>query len=253
MFFVADGRDTLLGAEGRDWLVGEAGDDVLIGESLPHASGATGAQVYRLYSATLGRPPDSAGFTSWTARLDAGQSLRAILPGFVRSAGFQKTFGALDDRAFVTLLYHNVLERAPDRPGLNAWAGRLGNGMSRAEVVEGFAQSREFTQKTAAPFRAFMRDFEGDTLAGGAGEDLLLGSFRADRFVFDAAQAGRDRVLRIDPWDTIDLRGFGYGNAVAAPAQFSEVGPDTVFSDGDVSVVFAISGLKTLADTAFLL
>jgi hypothetical protein len=45
---------------------------------------------------------------------------------------------------FVTALYQNVLNRAPDAGGLAYWVGELENGtLSRPEVLIGFSESAE--------------------------------------------------------------------------------------------------------------
>ncbi len=209
--------------------------------------------VFRLYQATLDRVPDLTGLENWATRLENGAAYVTVANGFVASVEFQSTYGALDNEAFVTQLYQNVLGRAPDATGLSNWTQRLEDGMSRAAVVQGFAQAPEFVANTENAFMTFMRSIEGDTFEGGEGDDRQLGSFRADHFVFDAADAGRDRVLQIDPWDTIELTGFGYQSRSEALAQFSEVGRDTVFTDGAVSVAFANSTLESLDGVTFLL
>jgi Domain of unknown function (DUF4214) len=105
---------------------------------------ANALSIKRLYLATLGRGPDDAGWAGWTANLDGGQSLNSIAGGFVGSSEFQTTYGALNNTQFVTLLYNNVLKRAPDTGGLNGWLNLMNNGTTRPEVVTGFSQSGEF-------------------------------------------------------------------------------------------------------------
>jgi hypothetical protein len=48
-----------------------------------------------------------------------------------------------DATSFVTSLYHNVLNRAPETAGLNFWVGKIQNGMSNVQVATGFWQSIE--------------------------------------------------------------------------------------------------------------
>ena len=63
---------------------------------------------------------------------------------FTASPEFAATYGALDNTAFVTLLYNNVLGRAPDPAGLSGWVGLLQGGMSRGQVLLGFSDSVEY-------------------------------------------------------------------------------------------------------------
>src|SRR5262245_16765780 len=64
--------------------------------------------------------------------------------GFVNSPEFQQTYGSLDNSQFVTLLYNNVLDRAPDAGGLRSEERRVGRGGRRGSVVNGFSESQEF-------------------------------------------------------------------------------------------------------------
>jgi hypothetical protein len=111
----------------------------------------TAAQVYRLYWATLDRPPDEGGLVNWTHALNAGTSLQAAADGFVKSTEFQAVYGNLSNTDFVTLLYHNVLHRDPDAGGLSTWVTELQGGVSRALVVLGFSESPEDVSALAAP------------------------------------------------------------------------------------------------------
>jgi hypothetical protein len=109
------------------------------------------AVVARLYDAVLGRLPDQAGEISWTKTLDGGvETLQQVVDGFVGSPEFQTRYGNLNNTQFVTLLYNNVLHRAPDTAGLNSWVGLLNNGSdSRSQVVLGFSESPEHTANMA--------------------------------------------------------------------------------------------------------
>jgi serralysin len=101
------------------------------------------AQIARLYHSTLNRLPDATGLEGWTYTLKSGTSLLQIANGFTGSAEFQQKYGSLDNSAFVTLLYNNVLGRNPDSEGLTSWVTAIGGGMTRAEVVIGFSESSE--------------------------------------------------------------------------------------------------------------
>jgi hypothetical protein len=112
----------------------------------------TAGQVYRLYEATLNRAPDQEGLTNWTNALNGGTSLQTVAAGFVGSPEFQAIYGSLDNTHFVTLLYNNVLHRAPDSAGLNSWVNALATGQdTRAQVVLGFSESPEDVADLAAP------------------------------------------------------------------------------------------------------
>ena len=111
----------------------------------------TAGQVYRLYEGALGRAPDPAGLAGWTHALNSGMSLASVAAGFIGSHEFQQAYGPLDNTAFVTLLYGNVLHRAPDPGGLDGWLGALAQGVSRAQVLAGFTESAEDIKDLAGP------------------------------------------------------------------------------------------------------
>jgi Ca2+-binding RTX toxin-like protein len=138
------GDDKLTGNASANVLNGGLGDDILIGDGAvlmtEHASA-----INRLYLATLARGPDDVGLAGWTAQYDAGTALNTIATGFVNSAEFQAKYGpSLTSTQFVTLLYNNVLHRAPDSGGLANWVGALNGGATRESVVTGFSESGEF-------------------------------------------------------------------------------------------------------------
>lgn len=174
------GCDILVGGGGCDTLVGGDGTDLLIGEGQGLYGTEQSAQVFRLYNAVFGRDPDLAGHQHWVLGLaGGGLTLEEVTRAFVGSREFQASFGTLDDRGFVTLLYENVLDRAPDAAGLAGWLTSLAGGMSRPEVVLRFSESAEHVSLTGAAQQAF-----------DAGRDATQWSddvYRLYRAIFDRA------------------------------------------------------------------
>ncbi len=196
--------------------------------------GASYGQIYRLYGATLNRAPDAGGFEGWVNAMSGGQSLASITTGFVGSAEFQATYGALNSTQFVTLLYSNVLHRAPDAGGLAGWVGALNGGASRESVVNGFSESAEYQTTTAAPLKSFVRTVMttwADTLDGGAGDDILFGARGSDTFRFDRTAPGNDQIFGFESWDTLNLVNFGYASTAAAVGHITQSGANVVFAD----------------------
>ncbi|WP_460451281.1 S8 family serine peptidase [Alsobacter sp. SYSU BS001988] len=107
-------------------------------------------QIYRLYQAALNRTPDAQGLSDWVKAADQGAALTSIAQGFVQSGEFQARYGAaISDSGFVTALYENVFERAPDQAGLQNWTGVLASGQSREAVLLAFSDSAEMKAKVA--------------------------------------------------------------------------------------------------------
>ncbi|MBI1417260.1 MAG: DUF4214 domain-containing protein [Limimaricola sp.] len=203
--------------------------------------------VYRVFLATLGREPQEAALRANTMALANGRSLDAIVHDFTVSAEFTQKYGSTTNTAFVTLLYENVLHRAPGA-GLSGWVDALDTGrQTREQVVQGFAQSQEFINATTAPLTALMHTIcHDDVLAGGNGNDILFGGFGADTFVFAAAETGNDTVVGLERWDTVALTGFGYADATVALTHMAQVGPDVVFTDAGHSVTFLDTALQDI-------
>lgn len=210
--------------------------------------------VFRLYRATLDRAPDLGGLLGWTALLADGRPYAAVVSGFVNSPEFRATYGDTTDSAFVTLLYANVLDRAPDAAGLARWLGLLGTGArSREEVVQGFAQSPEFVAATARPLKDWMRGLgPDDLLDAGPGRNLLAGGLLSDTFLFRAGAASDNRVADFEPWDRLSFQGFGYASAAEVRHHMQQDGTDLVFADQGVTARFVQTSLAVMTDDVFL-
>lgn len=110
--------------------------------------------IILIYQAAFNRLPDAAGLDYWAERYDSGNgtSLYEIVTEFSWSEEFVAIYGDnrsddFDYEAFVTVLYQNVLGRAPDDEGLEFWVEQLESGnFSIERVLYGFATSDEFTE-----------------------------------------------------------------------------------------------------------
>jgi S-layer protein len=82
-------------------------------------------QIANLYIAILGRNPEPVGFGYWCETLANNNgtqaALNAITVGFGNSPEFNATYGGQTTSAAITLMYNNVLNRAPDAGGLAYW------------------------------------------------------------------------------------------------------------------------------------
>lgn len=200
--------------------------------------------VYRLYRAILDREPDVAGLTGWVGVLAGGTSLETVAGNFMASPEFQAAYGGASDAQFVTLLYQNVLNRAPDAGGFATWTGLLASGTPRETVALRFVQSPEFVSGTAADLKAWVQaQGMDDVLTPGPGADMLSGGMWADTFVF-APGEGSAVVTDLEPWDVVDLSGFGYADAGEAMAHVTTVNGDAVFEDAGLRVVFLDAALS---------
>jgi hypothetical protein len=103
------------------------------------------APIVRLYFAYFLRIPDYGGLQYWIGQYGSGMSLAAISDFFASSSEFIARYGSLANEAFVTLVYQNVLGRAPDTEGYTFWVGELNSGRrSRGQVMLEFSESAEY-------------------------------------------------------------------------------------------------------------
>ncbi|NBN78417.1 DUF4214 domain-containing protein [Microvirga tunisiensis] len=105
--------------------------------------GAAG-QTYRLYQAAFKRTPDQVGLAHNVKLMDQGLSIFDMANAFIASQEFRNTYGeSVSNTQFISLLYQNVLNRAPDAAGLSGWLSRMDSGTTRKEVLFGFSESGE--------------------------------------------------------------------------------------------------------------
>ncbi|PWE55248.1 hypothetical protein DEM27_17640 [Metarhizobium album] len=133
-------------------LKGRDGDDVLVNiERLQFTDGSlafdtmgNAGQAYRIYQAAFDRTPDTGGLSFWIKAIDGGVSLIDVAAGFVASAEFTSVYGANPSNLdFVDKLYENVLGRDGEAGGISYWVSQLDAGVSRQQVLAGFAESAE--------------------------------------------------------------------------------------------------------------
>ncbi len=208
-------------------------------------------KIFRLYQAALARAPDPASFVQWVQLLhtDAAE-YNGIIPGFINSVEFQSRYGALNNSQFVTLLYNNVLGRAPDPIGLQGWIDLLNSGTSRADVVGGFSESTEFINATRASFFNFMQTASlgwSDTLDGDSGSDWLFGGRGADTFLLNLSETGSKIIYGLQSYDSIRIEGFSSVNQFTSA--LVQQGADAVFSLGGLTVRFAATTVGTVIST----
>jgi len=243
----ANGSDALRGGTGNTTLYdGGLTSVTAYGAAQTQAAG----QVYRLYEAVLGRGPDYGGFQAWFNGLTtAAITLEQMAGAFAGSREFGLVYGTLSDAGFVSLLYQNVLGRTAAPAEVTAWLALIGGGQTRAQVALGFANSQEFIRTSNQDLDGFMRSAQSnwnDVIEGGAGNDTVNGGLGADSFVFRRGQGGADVIHGLDPWDEVQLSGFGLRNTADALARMTQVGADVVFNHLGQQITFTGSTLATM-------
>jgi hypothetical protein len=105
----------------------------------------------RLYRALLGRAPDAGGLEFWVGRRRSGNwTLQRMAESFTASSEFQRKYGSLTNRQYVTRIYTDVLGRSADPSGVDFWTRQLDLGRrTRGSVMVGFSESNEYRTKQA--------------------------------------------------------------------------------------------------------
>lgn len=138
------------GAEGTD-AVGNVERLQFADGNIALDTNSHGGQVYRLYQAAFDRAPDLPGQGFWIWHMDNGKSLATVAELFLTSVEGQALYGsAPNNTELLTRFYANVLDRAPDAPGMAFWTDLMAKGMTAGQVLAGFSESPENVANVAA-------------------------------------------------------------------------------------------------------
>jgi len=113
--------------------------------ALTHSNEYYGDLIQSAYQRFLGRAADSQGLLAWTHAMRAGLTDERLEAGFVGSQEFYDASGGTD-LAWVDAMYQDLLGRAADTAGEQAWVQALSQGVSRNTVAYDFAASPEREQ-----------------------------------------------------------------------------------------------------------
>jgi len=107
---------------------------LLLGTSA-YATQPTTENVAKLYVATFERAPDSAGLAYWVN--NSGLELEGIAQSFFDQSETQTLYpSGTENSAFITSVYNNLFDRAPDAAGLAYWADELSSGrIQKSEFI----------------------------------------------------------------------------------------------------------------------
>jgi hypothetical protein len=86
-------------------------------------------QVLELYTTMFNRAADASGLNYWANEMDNNNWIIAdIASSFAQQTEYQTAFPTSDNTTFITTIYNNLLERAPETEGLNYWVSELDTG-----------------------------------------------------------------------------------------------------------------------------
>lgn len=106
------------------------------------------ADVLRLYRAFFRRDADIGGANYWLGISANGATIDQISFEFAASQEFQNTYGNVNNRDYLAILYSNILDREPDGEGFNYWLDLMNSGeLDRGGVVRWIAANDEFINR----------------------------------------------------------------------------------------------------------
>jgi hypothetical protein len=103
------------------------------------------ATVANLYNAALDRSVDAPGLDYWW-NAAKGSSLLDIADTFLHSSEFTLAHGSVDglsNSSFIDIMYQSTFGRSGDAAGKAFWQDALDHGISKAQVLLYFAESKE--------------------------------------------------------------------------------------------------------------
>nr|WP_267877881.1 DUF4214 domain-containing protein [Massilia sp. BJB1822] len=195
-----------------------------------------------LYHAAFGRAADIGGLNFYSG---TGESLASVAKSFTASKEWAVGMDKLDDKAFLTKLYQQVLGREPDQGGFDFWlkalTGTNGVKASRDNVMLGFALSDEhrklqakdgvFAKVTLDKESGWINGSGDDRLDGGAGSDVLVGGDGKDTAVYSGKQADYKILLGADGQIKVADKANADVDTLSSIEQAE-------FSDGAISLAF---------------
>lgn len=224
--------------------------------------------IIRVYQAAFDRVPDSGGLTFYVQNYVNGGStgtwtLSQIATYFSNSPEFLGKYGALSNRAYVSALYSNVLQRPGEEAGIQYWTAKLDLGASRGSVLLGFSESPEFQTNTLPNIQGFenacalgTQSYTGslfsqgtintftltpnaDTFVGGVESDVFDGSAANTLSNFDSLTGGAGT-------DTLNAVLTGTGFALGMSISDIETANIQTSGAGFTGTVAPWTGLTTL-------
>ena len=169
--------------------------------------------ITQLYVGYFDRAPDPEGLEFWIEVLEGGFPLDAIAQDFATQPEAVSTYPFLDDdtdvEAFITAIYDNLFDRAPDAAGLAFWKGVLEGGFPPGSfilaIIEGASPADEAILQNkvdvACAWVELAADTDGFVLTEayiGASRDAL-GDVSGDPETVTAAKAAADLFFQDGP------------------------------------------------------
>lgn len=177
--FNLSGNDIASVANFQNYILQTKDDDPNPGNNPNHENSLIGEvrTIVKAYDTVFGRTPDLAGFDFWVRNfrnnrdsdneiVDEVANFLIGGQGFSTSPEYQGLYPpGTTNGDFLTSLYTNQFNRAPDSAGFAFWKGLLDSGqLSREEVVSYFIMSDEYERQEGARIDQYVLDLVNETL-----------------------------------------------------------------------------------------
>ena len=115
---------------------------------------ASNALITQIYIGYFNRAPDPAGLNYWVGDLQGGMPVATIAENFARQGEAVSTYAYLANPvggsadAFLTSVYNNLFNHAPDAAGLSYWKGELAAGKPVGRMIIDIISGAQGSDKT---------------------------------------------------------------------------------------------------------
>ncbi len=174
---------------------------------------ASDALITQIYIGYFNRAPDPAGLNYWVGQLQAGMPAVAIADSFARQPEATSTYSFLADPvsrpadAFLTSVYNNLFNRAPDAAGLAYWKGELAAGKPVGRMIVDIISGAQGSDKTVIDNKVTVAHSYVAQLGDTAGEIFRIGDARRAVADVDTSQASVTQAVQ-------SLQKLGIGNGL---------------------------------------
>lgn len=203
----------------------------------------TRQQVAELYVATFNRAPDAAGLDYWVN--DSGLTIEQIAQSFFDQPETQALYPVGNtNSAFVTSIYTNLFNRAPDADGLAYWVAELDNAtMTRDVMIEAMKNGATGTDATIIANKATVGLAYAD--AGYESTDISLASVTEVQSTVDAMLVPVTVASHTLTTTTDVIESTGRDTFTATSATFgaADIISDNSSTDADVMNITATAAL----------
>ena len=145
---------------------------------------ASNALITQIYIGYFNRAPDPAGLNYWVGDLQGGMPVATIAENFARQGEAVSTYAYLANPvggsadAFLTSVYNNLFNHAPDAAGLSYWKGELAAGKPVGRMIIDIISGAQGSDKTVIDNKVAVAQSYVAQIGGSTDEIFRIGDAR---------------------------------------------------------------------------